>query len=60
IISRMLLSPGDKSLGSLVKKNLWTFARQIGDDTFSEAMLMQDLSGFTVGHKLFCRVFCII
>lgn len=58
IINRKLFSPGDKLLGRLVKKNLWTFTRQIGDDTFSEAMLMQEMSSFVVGRKPISRGFC--
>lgn len=60
IISRKLFSPGDKLLGGLVKKNLWTFTGQIGDDTFSEAMLMQELSSFAVVRNLISRGFVII
>lgn len=60
IISRKLFSPSDKLLGGLVKKNLWTFTGQIGDDTFSEAMLMQELSSFAVVRNLISRGFVII
>ncbi|CAI1800713.1 hypothetical protein [Serratia fonticola] len=60
IISLKFLSPGDKLLGRLVKKNLWTFTGQIGDDTFSEAMLMQEMSSFCRGQQSHARGFVII